>query len=149
MIPVMALEIGAALAAVLVQAMGGHPTAVDVQEIVDTPVQDIRRTIDLTPVVSAQADRAPAVHTPAPKPAQRPAPNRRGLGHMAVQNRLVDAIRDSGGQLSTNTVRGVAALIGASKSTVHNALGALIAARVVERAGDGLCCGEVRLAARR
>jgi predicted transcriptional regulator len=43
---------------------------------------------------------------------------------------LVQAMKD--------TVRGVAALIGASKSTVHNALGALIAAGVVERAGDGL-----------
>ena len=122
LIPVLALEIGAALAAVLVQAMADTRRVVDVQSIVDREVHHDPTTINHTPVVDGR-DSAPAptmagpavrgeVRKPAP---QRPASKRRGLGHMAVQNRLVDALRDSGGQLSTGTVRGVAALIGASK----------------------------------
>ena len=52
--------------------------------------------------------------------------------------RIVDTLRAQGGKIEDASVRGLATLIGARKSNVHNALSALIAAGTVARLGDGL-----------
>jgi DNA-binding GntR family transcriptional regulator len=49
----------------------------------------------------------------------------------------VDTLEASGGQLEKVSVRGLAKLLGVSKSTVHNALAALAASGVVVRLVDG------------
>jgi DNA-binding IclR family transcriptional regulator len=52
---------------------------------------------------------------------------------------IVDTLRDRGGRIENASVRGLASLINATKSNVHNALMALVAAGVVARvAGGGL-----------
>jgi DNA-binding IclR family transcriptional regulator len=61
----------------------------------------------------------------------------RRLGQAQV--RIVDTLKASpGGKLNDASVRGVAKLLGLSKSTVHNALSALVAGGIVTKVGTGL-----------
>ena len=50
----------------------------------------------------------------------------------------MDTLKASGGKLSGASVRGLAAKVGARKSTVHIALAGLIASGVVVRIGEEL-----------
>jgi DNA-binding IclR family transcriptional regulator len=50
----------------------------------------------------------------------------------------VDTLKRKGGKLEDASVRGIARLIGARKSTVHNAIAALISAGVVAKLGGQL-----------
>lgn len=49
--------------------------------------------------------------------------------------RIVDTLASHGGRIEGGSVRGLAALIGGRKSTVHNALAALIGAGIVAKVG--------------
>ena len=82
---------------------------------------------------------------------QRQLPRRpRGqrLGHLgsiansstrtAAGKRIVDMLKDHGGRLEAASVRGLANIIGAKRSTVHNAIAALIAGGAVARVGSQL-----------
>jgi hypothetical protein len=55
-----------------------------------------------------------------------------------AQARLVDMLRDNGGKLVDEGVRGLASLIGGKRSTVHNALAGLLAAGIVARVSGEL-----------
>ena len=57
-------------------------------------------------------------------------------GHAAIAGQIVEIAKTSNGRLD-RSVRGLAALIGKPKSTVHVALTALVSAGVLCRAGDG------------
>lgn len=77
-----------------------------------------------------------------PRSAKR-AGNRR-LGQVAiaakadVEGKVVDMLKAKGGKLDDATVRGIARLIGGKKSTVHNAIGSLLASGVVAKVRTGL-----------
>jgi len=51
---------------------------------------------------------------------------------------FVDVLKAKGGKLDRASVRGVARLIGAKKSTLHGAVAALIAGGVVTKIGGAL-----------
>jgi DNA-binding IclR family transcriptional regulator len=53
----------------------------------------------------------------------------------------MDALTASGGRLEAGSVRKIAKLIGARKSTVHSTLGALLAAGAVGRTGRAIVLG--------
>jgi hypothetical protein len=55
-----------------------------------------------------------------------------------AQSAILDTLRERGGSIEGASVRGLASLIGAHKSNVHNALGALITAGVVAKIGTAL-----------
>jgi hypothetical protein len=73
--------------------------------------------------------------------AKYPHGQRRGqpaaLGKGAAEARIVGTLRDHGGRLDAS-VRSLAAISGAKRATVHNALCGLLAAGMVARAGDAL-----------
>lgn len=97
----------------------------------------------------ASADGA----TPAAKPARTPvdtpsrtAPRPRrgrrlgqssGLSKEAAGKQIVDTLQAQGGRIEGGSVRGIAKLLGVSKSTVHNALAGLIAGGIVAKAAGG------------
>jgi hypothetical protein len=56
----------------------------------------------------------------------------------AAEEAILDKLQEADGRLDKGTVRGVAALIGSKKSTVHNAVSALIASGVVAKIGEEL-----------
>ena len=151
LVPVLALEIGAALSLVLIQAVSGSSAvqaAPKTANVVDAePAEPHQHT-------AAQPGSLPTARvdnkTPATKPKRASKAkrskraNRRRLGQPApaskeaVKLRLVDSLRAEGGKLDDASVRGVAKLIGAKKSTVHNAVAGLIASGVVAKVGTGL-----------
>jgi hypothetical protein len=53
----------------------------------------------------------------------------------------MDALRARGGRLEAGSVRKIALLIGARKSTVHSTLGALLATGAVGRVGKAIVLG--------
>jgi hypothetical protein len=56
-----------------------------------------------------------------------------------AKSAIVSTLRDHGGRIEGASVRGLASLIGGTKSNVHNALVALVAAGVVAKVvGGGL-----------
>ena len=55
-----------------------------------------------------------------------------------AQARIVDTLKDAGGKLDGASVRGIAALIGGKRSTVHAALATLLASGVVAKVGTAL-----------
>ena len=146
LVAVLALEIGSALAVLLVKSV--QPATVHKPVSYAAPVDSQKPT---TTGFQLSTDTG-AVDTPV-QPAALPAPDcpppaeqprRRRLGPMAkrgkdeVADQLVDTIKAAGGKLPEASVRGLAGRIGASKSTVHNAVVALIAAGVVTRIGEEL-----------
>lgn len=135
LVGVVALEVGSALAGLLL-------ASVSPPRVVTRAAEDTR-----------DADAGKAAHTLADMPADK-ANGSRGLPSRAsggqrlgtagrlsrtdAGERIVDAIRERGGKLDTGaTARGIAQLIGGRKTTAHVALGALLAAGVVERLADG------------
>jgi hypothetical protein len=165
LIGVVALELGSALSVVLVRAAAVYPpwtapqsTAVDRQapkraaEPVDgrerVPAPETRRQRN-APVDAESARVAPFVRStavatgPGRKSVVRRTANRR-LGQVAVatkadaQARLVDTLKAQGGRIEGASIRGLAALIGARRSNVHNALAALVAAGTVAKIGTAL-----------
>jgi hypothetical protein len=155
LIPVLALEVGAALAGVLVQsAEGGHRPSMPK----DTPQPQPRQSHAARPVDILAPESAPQPHRPRNVPpsansavsrtprkrATMDRPSSRRLGHATVatkvgaQQAIVSTLKEHGGRMDGASVRGLAALIGAHKSNVHNALGALIATGVVVKLGGEL-----------
>jgi hypothetical protein len=148
LVPVLALELGAALAVVLVQAVSGPPAAPETTSQVEQKV-DSRAETQL-----AQPSSMPAATVDSKRPATKPhavskakgrkRPSKRRLGQPSAvskadaERRVVDLIKTKGGRLDDASVRGVAKLIGGRKSTVHSALAGLLAAGVVAKAGGAL-----------
>lgn len=143
LVPVLALEVGSALAGVLVRTVSD-------QVAVSKPASDGQPEIGQVEAASDQASVARSVSivdtdkraiTTSELSKARPARTGRKarLGHVVVADRataagrIVDKLRDQGGRLETASVRGIAALIGARKSTVHTAVAGLVAAGVIAR----------------
>ena len=99
------------------------------------------------PKTPAPGNAAVDANRPAKRRSARIAPDRvstRRLGNATVATKadaktaIVSTLRDNGGRLEGASVRGLATLIGAHKSNVHNALTALIAAGAVAKIGTAL-----------
>lgn len=160
LVPVLALEIGSALAAVLARSPVETPTAPA------GSVHATRSCVDLEPTEpgldtlarpeGAAVDTQSAGRTGAEACGQGVSKGARGqvqgptsavqgrrhgqptdVGKKAAESRIVDALRSRGGSLDAS-VRALAVSIGAKRSTVHNALVGLLAAGVVVRAGGAL-----------
>ena len=146
LVGVVALEIGSALAAVLVQTVRGsavQPRGVG-QEATSEPQEGVGRPSEAAATVDTSAGQPASQRVS--KAATGKCPRGHRLGHLgrtpagqrrtSTGQRIVDALRDSGGRLEGASVRGIARLIGSNKSTVHGALAGLIAAGVVARAAQ-------------
>lgn len=94
------------------------------------------QTHDRTP---NRTPEGPHVGTQVPAPSNPPsnaATSTQQPGHPDVATRILDLAKASNGRLD-KSVRGLAALIGKPKSTVHSTLTGLVAAGVLSKAGDG------------
>ena len=123
LVPVSALEIGAALAMVLVQAVGGGADGHGRVQEIATPRSD-----------DPEAD-SPKSKTRAGSPSKgrgRPAGER-----AEAEQKIVDTIKAKG-RLSAKSVRRLGSMLGVRKSTMHSALSALVAAGVVAKVGSDL-----------
>jgi hypothetical protein len=154
LIPVLALEIGAALSVLLVQSVGGgHRPSMSkgTQQPATTPEPRSESVDSLAPEAAprtpAPLNAAASAKSGAKRRSTRIGPERlstRRLGNATVgtkegaQSAIVDTLRSHGGRMEGASVRGLAALIGGQKSNVHNALVALIAAGVVAKFGGAL-----------
>jgi hypothetical protein len=155
---VIALEAGSALSIVLVRAVGGSHDAASSWTAPQHSGVDRQAPEPARSPVDRQTP-APAPNAPGPaKPCvgansrsrhqpTRAVPDRvstRRLGPATVATKadaktaIVSTLRDHGGKLEGASVRGLAALIGAHKSNVHNALTALIGAGAVAKVGTAL-----------
>lgn len=159
LVGVVALELGSALAVVLVRATSpsGMRSVIDVSA--DSRVEarphrrerpsaepghgrpdseaskpGPKRTPAATPRTASRTTRGQRLG-PSGKLSGQPMPQRRSPD---VAGLIVDAIADSGGRIEAGSVRGIAALIGAKRTAVHGALTALLAAGAVAKVGTGL-----------
>jgi DNA-binding IclR family transcriptional regulator len=66
------------------------------------------------------------------------AKGRRKRANAAAQARILDALKKRGGKIEAGSVRKIAELIGARRSTAHSALAVLLAAGAVAKAGRTL-----------
>ena len=152
-VPVLALELGAALSMLLVQSVsGGQRPAPPMQtEAAAPPTKPVdRQTPASTPELQQPGTATVDINSPATRPPRKRArtaterlANRRlgpvtTLTKAAAQAALVDTLKSHGGQVGGTSVRRLASLIGATKSTAHNAIAALIAAGTVARIGGEL-----------
>jgi hypothetical protein len=119
LVPVLALELGASLALVLVQVVSaaGHP-APKIAPVVELSVASKR----------ARAKRS----------ATRRLGQQARVSKVDAENKVMDMLRAKGGKLEDASARGVARLIGGKKSTGHRAVAGLLAAGVVVKAGGVL-----------
>jgi hypothetical protein len=138
LVPVLALELGASLAAVLVQAVSAELKRSERPAIGQNGAMVSLEQSDVT----GQSDNGPLkARGRRPRcPEQRAAPAKsRPVGpKVAAQARILDELRARGGRLEAASVRTVATLVGGSRTTVHAALGILLAAGAVARTGKAL-----------
>jgi hypothetical protein len=147
LVAVLALELGSALAVVLVRAAGAPHRSQSQRASVDGGTVDNRdgRSVDSRAPGAAVSKPAPPKRAPLATPQRTTRGQSKGkrLGPSdAVSKadagaRIVDTLQAQGGRIEGGSVRGLAALIGGRKSTVHNALAALIGAGVVAKAAGG------------
>jgi hypothetical protein len=148
LLPVL-VEVGSSLGLVLVAATSPTPgtpaqsqlprlaVALDgdlkaVEGVVTIPVRApvAAPTKALAVAVQTDVHRAPKRK---PKSKRKAAPR---IAKAAIETRVLDTIKADG--KAPASVRGLAALLGAPKSSVHVALGSLIASGMIERCGDVL-----------
>jgi hypothetical protein len=154
---VLALELGAALAAVLVEVVGaGSPRTIDQGENAGTVKSEhslaprgeqmTKKSNGGVSNAAASSYRRDVSRHRAGVP-QKAAGRRPGRTTTAVEKRpargktaaqIVDALRAAGGRVEQGSVRRIAGLIGGRKSTVHTALNVLLAGGVVAKAGRAL-----------
>jgi hypothetical protein len=123
LVPVLALELGAALAAVLMDAVAAEPKAIT--KTADAPKLGAS-TVHLSDVSGQPADKPQKTSG---RQVRRPA---------SRQQRILDALKKRGGKIEASSVRKIAGLIRGRRSTVHAALGMLLAAGTVVKAGRTL-----------
>jgi hypothetical protein len=150
LVGVIALELGSALAVVLVRAMGTEAAGAVEQAVATTWTADARPawTPDARPAWTPEEPpkAQPAAPRSGARTVQGSAKRGRGqrLGPLAsvskadAGQRIVDALAGAGGRLEDGTVRKLARLIGGRKSTVHSALAALVASGAVAKVGAEL-----------
>jgi hypothetical protein len=129
LVPVLALELGAALAMVLVEAIALPDKADDSQPVDRSDEQLVPVAYSLSGHPAKDRGRVRGRRTGKKQPVR---------ANAAVQTRILDAIKAKGGRLEAGSVRTIAQLVGGRKSTVHAALGMLIAAGAVAKAGKAL-----------
>jgi hypothetical protein len=137
LIPVLALELGAAMAAVLIDGVT-RQGVIDKTEGADCPSY-----AGVAPSASGQ----PVAKPPKPSRGRRIgdrasraklAKDRRTRANAAAQTRIIEALKKRGGRIEAGSVRKVAGLIRGRRSTVHAALGMLVAAGTVVKVGRAL-----------
>jgi hypothetical protein len=157
LIPVLALEVGAALSGVLVQSACGRrnlplskdapltqaavPAGKPVDGHAPTLAQEAKqpRTQTVDANSPAAAPRRKRARTATERLSMRRRPGLvTTLTKVDAQVQLLDMLRRRGGRIEDASVRGLARLIGAKKSTAHNAIATLIGAGIVARLGSGL-----------
>jgi hypothetical protein len=154
LVPVIGLEVGAALSLLLVQSVSGGrsvlsskeaPERVDAPAVIETtvdsrapahPRQPEPTRLDIKP--PAQKPRTKSMRTATQRLTKRRLGQGTTLTKADAQAKLVDTLKKQGGKIEEASVRGVARLIGARRSTVHNALAALVSAGVVAKLGGVL-----------
>jgi hypothetical protein len=152
LVPVLALELGAALAAVLVQAVAAEAKAsvVNTDACSTTEGNPIRPSGPRANPAIGKADR-PSGHPRAKGGRQargrrlgrtvstaKPAKKRRVATKRAARERILGLIEARGGRLEGGSVRTIAKLTKLGRTTVHSALGILIASGSVVKAGKAL-----------
>jgi hypothetical protein len=145
LIPVLALELGAALAMVLVEAVTAmaKPVAKPDHEppVAQLPATDSGASVNKSDgVVSGHPASKPRKAPGRPLTRRAPTPptgkERRVRANTAA--RIMEALKAQGGRLEAGSVRKIAKLIGGRKSTVHSTLGTLLATGAVGRVGRAL-----------
>jgi len=142
LIPVVALELAAALAMVLVQSVSGVQPATQIAPAFELIRDSCPTAHSRTASLDSKMPRTRPNSVSKARHAKHA--SKRGLGQRVVvsktdaQRRVISLIRDNGGKLDRASARGIACLIGGKKSTVHSALVSLIAAGVVARVGTDL-----------
>jgi hypothetical protein len=142
LVPVLALELGAALAAVLVEAVGGKTDtgAIDARPLIEAG--DRRETHDhghgdrlnggSRPAIG-KPNRRPSIEVADRKPASKPGvaqDGRRLTAQDKVAQTIVSHLKANGGSLS-HAQRGLARRLRASRRTLQRAINALAAAGVL------------------
>lgn len=153
LVPVMALELGAALSVLLVQSVpspaagsvqAGHVTASQTQQTADVTRHQPATQPRAAPVNDLDSKKAVTKPRTVSKPSVQKRASKRRLGQASgvrkadAQTAILDTLKGRGGKLDDASVRGIAQLIGGRKSTVHSALAGLVAAGVVTRMGSEL-----------
>lgn len=143
LIGVVALELGSATAGLLMRAMASTSES---ERTAPSAVQSPERPTP--PAASNEPARAILDKEPSTlevsKDFVQKRPRGQRLGRTSLVSkeaagvRIVDTIKERGGRLEGASVRGLAALIGGRKSTVHSALAGLVAAGVIARLGGEL-----------
>jgi uncharacterized membrane protein len=146
LVGVLALEMGSALSVLLVRSVALDKPKPTVQTSWTAALQEHRPALP-----APAADDVPLKVLDSPvldnTEAAVRAPQlskRRGLGSFGrkrqqdIEAAVLDRLKASGGQLSDASVRGLASMVGAPKSTVHLALGALVASGLVAKVGEAL-----------
>jgi hypothetical protein len=138
LVPALALELGAALAAVLMDAVGAGQRVIDKTVGADCPsYAGVAPSVSgQTVVKSPKQHRGRRIGHRAPR--AKPAKDRRTRANAAAQARILDALKKRGGRIEGGSVRKIAGLIGARKSTVHSAIALLLAAGAITKAGRTL-----------
>jgi hypothetical protein len=140
LVGVVALELGSALAIVLVRAASPvSPVRTPRVPLVTAPADTEALSVTDT-ARRAAAPKASPKRTPAATPTRTPRGQRGSSGKVSgqqVQQRILDTLADSGGRLEGGSVRGLAALIGGKRTAVHSALSALLAGGMVAKAAGG------------
>jgi hypothetical protein len=147
LVPVLTLELGAALAAVLMESVVAEPAK--------RSVGGDRASLASHGQRSAAGTSAGAHGPLSGQPAENAQRHGQSLGHGArtgrtdtkarqlpksdtVRAQILDALTGAGGRIEAASVRRLASLIAAPKSTVHGALGTLLASGAIVRAGKAL-----------
>lgn len=151
LIGVIALELGSALAVVLVRAAGASHSSASPRTARQAASVD-RQAVDGRERAPASKALDPAKSGVGANSGTRRQSTRTASGLVstrrlgpatvvtkaAAQAALVNTLKSHGGKVEGMSVRGLASLIGATKSTAHNAIAALIAAGTVARIGGEL-----------
>lgn len=119
---------GTMLAMVPAPSARAHVGAVplSIEPVAEQPMKAVQTALPAPSAVAVQTT-AKRARTAKRKPAPRQAKT-------VIEGKVLDSLKSAGA--APASVRGLAALIGAPKSSVHVALASLVAAGVVERAGD-------------
>src|SRR5262249_51117588 len=144
-VPVLALELGAALSLVLVQSVSAAQPAQQIAPVVELSADNRATDQPATPQTARLDSKSPVSKPKTASKARRPQRYaKRRLGHSATvskadaEKKVVQLVQDSGGKLQASSARGIAKLIGGKKNTGHSAVAGLITAGVLAKAGGGV-----------
>jgi hypothetical protein len=142
LIPVLALELGAALAAVLMDTVAAALKTTT--KTADSPkpgaagVNSTVRSSEVSRHPASKAQKLGGRRLGHRASRAKLAKDRRRRANAAAQQRILDALKKRGGRIEGGSVRKIAGLINGRRSTVHAALGMLLASGAVAKVGRAI-----------